>query len=353
MSKRNRQKAKAREARLAREAEGAAFHSGSHPYEEPDDDLYGDTLAHSGAGLGPDGDDDDAGALDRADELDVSDGIDVEDDVDVEDEELDQTDELDDDEEPGSAVQPDEDDEGPYGAADSGYEYDYDPSDYPAVAAMGLGKDYGDVPALYPLDLEVAAGQAVALIGHNGSGKSTFLKMVAGLLEPSSGEVEIAGWEVGTAPARATTSYLPDDPVLYDDLSVREHIEYVSRLHGGDGYDEYAESLLERLGLFDRVDELPSRFSRGLRQKTSIVLGLVRPFSVLLVDEPFVGLDASGRNTMLELLDEVHRDGAAVLVATHEPEFVERVDRCVALRDGRLIFDGKASVGDVLGLVTG
>jgi ABC-type multidrug transport system ATPase subunit len=221
----------------------------------------------------------------------------------------------------------------------------------PALEVTGLTKDYGDLVALQPLDLSVEPGGSVALIGHNGSGKSTMLRMAAGLLEPSDGEIEVAGWPVGSLEARATTSFLPDDPVLYDDLSVREHVEYVSRLHGGSGWDDYAEDVVERLGLLDRVDDLPSRFSRGLRQKTSIVLGLVRPFSLLLVDEPFVGLDAAGRRAMLELLDEVQADGAAVVVATHEPVFVERVDRSVALRDGEVIFDGAATAADVLSLV--
>ena len=222
----------------------------------------------------------------------------------------------------------------------------------PALLLVGLGKTYGDLPALQPLDLVVPAGQAVALIGHNGSGKSTLLRMVSGLLEATEGDVEIAGWPVGSVPARATTSFLPDEPVLYDDLSVREHVEYVARLHGGDGWDDYAEDVALRLGLGDRLDDLPARFSRGLRQKTSLLLGLVRPFSLLLVDEPFVGLDAPGKATLLELLDEVHRDGAAVVVATHDPEFVERVDRSIALRDGELIFDGQATVHEVLSLVS-
>jgi ABC-type multidrug transport system ATPase subunit len=222
----------------------------------------------------------------------------------------------------------------------------------PALLLVGLGKTYGDLPALHPVDLVIPAGQAVALIGHNGSGKSTLLRMVSGLLEPTEGEVEIAGWPVGSVPARATTSFLPDEPVLYDDLSVREHVEYVSRLHGGDGWDDYAEDVALRLGLGERLDDLPARFSRGLRQKTSLLLGIVRPFSVLLVDEPFVGLDATGKATLLELLDEIHGDGAAVVVATHDPEFVERVDRSIALRDGELIFDGQATVGEVLRLVS-
>lgn len=223
----------------------------------------------------------------------------------------------------------------------------------PALHVEGLTKVYDGLIALHPLDLEVPAGQSVALIGHNGSGKSTFLRMVAGILDRSAGEVEIAGFDLTEVEARATTSYLPDDPVLYDDLSLREHAEYVSRLHGGDGWDDYAESLCERLGLADRVDDLPARFSRGLRQKSAIVLALVRPFSLLLVDEPFVGLDLPGKEVLLELLDEVHADGAATLVATHDPTYVDRVDRSLALRDGEVIFDGQASVEQVLHLVGG
>jgi ABC-type multidrug transport system ATPase subunit len=177
--------------------------------------------------------------------------------------------------------------------------------------------------------------------------------MVAGLLDASGGEIEIAGFELSDVEARATTSFLPDDPVLYDDLSLREHAEYISKLHGGDGWDDYAESLCVRLGLEERIDDLPSRFSRGLRQKTAIVLALVRPFSLLLVDEPFVGLDQTGKLVLLELLAEVHAEGAATLVATHDPTYVERVDRSIALRDGEVIFDGKASVDEVLHLVGG
>lgn len=223
----------------------------------------------------------------------------------------------------------------------------------PAIEATGLTKAYDDLVALHPLDITIPAGQSVALIGHNGSGKSTFLRMVAGLLDSSGGEVEVAGFELGELEARGTTSYLPDDPVLYDDLSLREHCEYISRLHGGEGFDEYAESICERLGLADRIDDLPARFSRGLRQKTAIVLALARPFSLLLVDEPFVGLDHPGKLVLLDLLDEVHQDGAATVVATHDPAYVDRVDRSIALRDGQVVFDGRAAVEQVLGLVGG
>jgi ABC-type multidrug transport system ATPase subunit len=212
-------------------------------------------------------------------------------------------------------------------------------------------KDYGDLVALHPLSAGIASGQAVALVGHNGSGKSTLLKMIAGLLEPSGGSILIDDHPAGTADARALVSYIPDDPVLYDDLSVREHLNYVAALHGAEATDEMVDELVAALGLSHRVEDLPARFSRGLRQKAGLAVGLVRPFTVLLVDEPFVGLDAPGKESLLGLLDEAHRAGATLLVATHDPSFVERVDRCIALRDGEVVHDGRATAADVLRLV--
>jgi ABC-2 type transport system ATP-binding protein len=221
----------------------------------------------------------------------------------------------------------------------------------PALAAEHLTKDYGDLVALEPLDLTVPTGQRVALVGHNGSGKTTLLRMAAGLLEPSDGSVEILGAACGTLEARAALSYLPDNPVLYDDLSLIEHIEYTCRLHAADGWEERAVALLGDLGLTARADDLPARFSRGLRQKTAILLALIRPFEVLMVDEPFVGLDPSGRAAFVELLDDAAAAGATVIVATHQLEYVTSVDRCIALRDGALVYDGPPGAVDVPSLV--
>jgi ABC-2 type transport system ATP-binding protein len=222
----------------------------------------------------------------------------------------------------------------------------------PILVAEGATKAYADLVALEPLDLSVPAGQMLALIGHNGSGKSTFLRLAAGLLDLSDGTIEVAGALAGTSEARGAVSFLPDEPVLYDDLSVREHLAYVAALHGVDLSGEDLEALVERVGLTERGDDLPSRFSRGLRQRTSIALGLARPFEVLLVDEPFVGLDLGGKEALLGIFDELHADGATVIVATHDPSFVERVDRCIALRDGRVIHDGPALPEDVARLVS-
>lgn len=212
-----------------------------------------------------------------------------------------------------------------------------------AVALEGLEKSYGETRALGPLDLKVKAGESLAIVGHNGSGKSTLLALVSGVLEPTEGEVQVFGEEPGSMAARAAISYLPDAPVLYDDLSVREHLEYVSRLHGADGDEPLLDELIERLGLAARQDELPSQFSRGLRQKTAIAVGLCRPFTVLLIDEPFVGLDTEGKQSLVELLGEACEEGATVVVATHEPVLVERLERCLVLSEGELAFDGPTS----------
>ena len=222
----------------------------------------------------------------------------------------------------------------------------------PVLSTSELAKRYGDVDALLPLDLEVEAGERVVLVGHNGSGKSTLLRMVAGLLDPSDGEVEVAGAPAGSLEARAVTSFLPDEPVLYDDLSVREHIDYIGRLHGTEGYGEAEAETAARLGIAHRVDDLPARFSRGLRQKTALLIGLTRPFDLLIVDEPFVGLDLAGKAALLDLLEERHAGGAALVLATHDPDFADRVDRCIALRDGEVIWDGPAHKADIPKLVS-
>ena len=117
------------------------------------------------------------------------------------------------------------------------------------------------------------------------------------------------------------------------------------------GWGTKAETLLERLHLTARRDDIPTTFSRGLRQKAAIALALVRPFEVLLVDEPFVGLDQAGKETLLALLDEAAASGATLLVATHELAFVHRVQRLLALRDGEMVYDGPPADTDVHTLV--
>ena len=128
-----------------------------------------------------------------------------------------------------------------------------------AIATAGLTKDYGGALALGPLDLVVPAGQRVSLIGHNGSGKTTLIRLLTGMLEPSAGSASVAGHPAGSIEARAALAHLADQPVFYDDLSVREHLEYIARLHGRAEWEQRADELLDAIGLTDRADELPRR----------------------------------------------------------------------------------------------
>jgi ABC-type multidrug transport system ATPase subunit len=203
-----------------------------------------------------------------------------------------------------------------------------------------LERHYGDLTALAGVDLALKSGEMVALVGPNGAGKSTLLALAAGLLTPSAGMVEVGGKPAGSLEARAATSFLPDTPSLYDDLSLDEHIEYVARLHGVENWEERGSSLLDRLGLASRAGDLPSKFSRGMRQKSSIALAFVRDFSLLLADEPFDGLDPESRQAFAALIDDAVAGGAAALVSTHRADVVERANRCVALYDGSVSYDG-------------
>ena len=226
----------------------------------------------------------------------------------------------------------------------------------PVLQTEGHSKDYGDgqgVGGEDGVDLTFHSGELVMLVGPNGAGKSTFLGLCAGLLEPSEGRLSVEGHEIGSLEARAATSIVPDDPVLYDDLSVWEHIEYIARLHHTSDWESYAEDLLDWLGLTHRADDLPSTFSRGLRQKTSLVLGLVRPFRLLLVDEPFVGLDTPGQEALVEILGDVAADGASILCSTHQLDLVPAATRCVGLRDGEVSYDGEPSADTIRKLVSG
>ncbi len=221
------------------------------------------------------------------------------------------------------------------------------------LRADGLAKDYGEGFGLSPLDLEVTSGELVLLVGHNGSGKSTFLGLAAGLLEATEGEILIVGAPSDSVAARIGRSYLPDQPILYDDLTLWEHIAYNAALHNTSDWEDTAVDQLEAFRLMDRVDDLPAKFSRGMRQKAAIVIGLVRPFQLLLIDEPFLGIDATGQDTLVEILKVLATSGIAVVVSTHHSNITNIATRCVGLRDGELVYDGAADPETIRKIVNG
>jgi ABC-2 type transport system ATP-binding protein len=210
-----------------------------------------------------------------------------------------------------------------------------------------LSRSYGRLVALAELSLSVAAGECVALIGANGSGKSTAVRAIAGLLEPSEGSVRVCGFDPHREPeaeqARAELALVPDAPLLYDDLTVRQHLELVALSHGVvDGkVDARISSLLEQLSLTAREDFLPRELSRGMRQKTQLACALIRPASLLVLDEPIVGLDPPSQVLLYELLSESKRAGTAVLLTTHQLGFVDGLaDRALVLEEGEVADEG-------------
>ncbi|HET7446161.1 MAG TPA: ABC transporter ATP-binding protein [Solirubrobacterales bacterium] len=212
----------------------------------------------------------------------------------------------------------------------------------PLLRAAGLRREYDGFIALDSLDLTVGAGELVALIGPNGAGKSTFLNLAAGLLESSSGAVTVSGQLAGTIEARRDLSFLPDTPVFYEDLSIAEHLGYIAALHETEDAAARIEALLEGFGLAEWDDALASELSHGMKQKASIALALVRPFRVLLADEPFDGLDPPSRAVLFDLLAEARAGGAAIVVSTHRPDVIAAAGRCLGIREGRLAYDGTA-----------
>ena len=215
------------------------------------------------------------------------------------------------------------------------------------LETRALCRSYGRLVALAGLDLTVEAGECVALIGANGSGKSTAVRTIAGLLEPGDGSVRVCGFDPHREPeaeqARAALALVPDSPLLYDDLTVRQHLELVSLAHGA--VDAQADSritlLLARLGLTAREDFLPRELARGMRQKTQLACAMIRPASVLVLDEPVVGLDPPAQALLYELLRERKRAGNAVLVTTHQIAFVDGLaDRGVVLDEGAVVDEG-------------
>ncbi len=220
-------------------------------------------------------------------------------------------------------------------------------SDPAPLVVSGLSRKYGNFIALRGLSFRVRAGECVALIGHNGSGKTTAVRMIAGLLAPSSGVVRIAGLDmhdpVESVGARAALTLLPDSPLLYDDLTVREHLELVIAAHDvtAEHIDAEIEEMLALLEVDHRHDAFPGQLSRGMRQKLMLACALLRPFSVLVLDEPVVGLDPAAQRVLQGLLLKAKAEGRAILLTTHQLAFAQGIaDRAVLLADGVVLEEG-------------
>lgn len=196
-------------------------------------------------------------------------------------------------------------------------------TDAPAMIEIrGLVKAYGLQPVLRKLDLSIGRGEFVALLGPNGSGKSTLLRQLAGLTQPTAGTITIGGWELPreAAAVRAQIGMVSHKLLLYDNLSARENLTFFARLYNLPAAEARSriEALLTRVGLARRGDDLVRTYSRGMQQRLSIARALLHRPHVLLMDEPYTGLDQDASQVLDALLSEAHAEGHTIVMTTHE-----------------------------------
>ena len=221
-----------------------------------------------------------------------------------------------------------------------------DPTAAPSLSFRSVTKIYAggqQVLALDGLDLEIGAGEFVALVGESGSGKSTLLHLAAGIDRPTSGEIRVGARDVGGLPERELVLYRRREVGLVfqffnllPHLTVRENVELPRRLDGGADAAARASELLERVGLRARAEAHPYELSGGEMQRVAIARALGSGARLLLADEPTGNLDSRNGEGVLALLDEVRRErGVTLLLATHSTAAASRADRIVRLKDGR------------------
>lgn len=201
----------------------------------------------------------------------------------------------------------------------------------PALSVKNFSKTYNDFVAVRSLSLDLEPGEILALVGPNGAGKTTTLRAICGILAPTAGHIEVAGHSLRADPiaAKAALAYVPDDPKLFDSLTVMEHLEFFAATYRVSDWKPRAQQLLELFELVPKKDALAMELSRGMRQKVAIACAYLHDPALILLDEPLTGLDPSGIRTMKESIAHRARQGAAVILSSHLLTLVE--DLCTSV----------------------
>ena len=209
--------------------------------------------------------------------------------------------------------------------------------DFTSLTFTDVSRTYGRRWALNRVSFQCASGEIVALLGPNGAGKSTLLAIAAAMLSPSAGTVRYDGREADVS-VRRRVGVVGHDLYLYPELTPVENLTFFGRLYRIPNLTQAVDAAIDRAGLADRRHDSVVGFSRGMRQRLTLERALLHDPRLVLLDEPFTGLDDTATAALVRRLDELRAKGCLVLVATHDLEIVEGIiDRAVMLREGRLV----------------
>jgi heme exporter protein A len=216
------------------------------------------------------------------------------------------------------------------------------------IVIKGLMKQYGLNPVLRGINLHVKSGEFVTLVGPNGAGKSTLMRIVATLLRPDAGEVEIGGWPLASHAhkVRRHIGLVSHQSLLYQDMTAAENLTFFARLYGLDNGDERVQQALKLVGLRARQRDPVSSFSRGMTQRLTIARATLHEPDVLLLDEPYTGLDQEAVALLDQLLLQEKAEGRTILMITHDLTHSLNVsDRILFLHNGRIVHEADATIG--------
>lgn len=211
------------------------------------------------------------------------------------------------------------------------------------IRVVDFHKLYRDTVAVAGLSFEVEPGQIVGLVGPNGAGKTTTLRSLAGIIPPTRGTLSVDGYDVVAQPveAKSRLAYVPDDPKLFDSLTIWEHLEFIASAYQVPDFAPLAEQLLARFQLTEKRDALAQELSRGMRQKVAIVCAYLHAPGAILLDEPLTGLDPRGIRVMKDSIVERASAGVAFIISSHLLDLIE--DLCTHLlvvQRGKALFCG-------------
>jgi ABC-type multidrug transport system ATPase subunit len=223
------------------------------------------------------------------------------------------------------------------------------PAASPAIQLSGVTRVFGLVPGLVRADLRVGRGEAVLVRGPNGAGKSTLLRVVATAISPTFGSGSVLGFDLwsGRGEIRRRAELLGHRTRLYEDLSGRENLRFACALYGVDPHG--VAEVLERVGLEDAADERVRTYSQGMRQRVAVARAMLRSPDLLLLDEPYAGLDTEAKDVVDEAVLEAQRQGRTVVIATHDPTRGGMASRTVRMDGGRVLSEMQAPASNLAG----